>query len=120
MPVWLPHVLTLVGVVIVGLLSVWGSHVVSKRNARSADKTAEAAVQQAINTGFEKLTAGFTTQMDEAKGEMSDLRGWIRDLIQHIESLENLLRLHGIPIPARSIPHRLMAMGGQFEGPANG
>lgn len=107
---WIPQLFTLAGVVLAGLLTVWGSHIVSKRNARSADRTADAAVQQAINDGFSSLTEGFTHQLNEARAEITDLRGWIRELIQHIDSLEGMLREHApaVPIPPRrALPHPL-------------
>lgn len=115
--------LTLLGALLTGLLAVWGSHLVSKRNARAADKSAEASVQQAINNGFTALTEGFTAQLDEAKQEITDLRGWIRELIQHIESLETLMRDHApeIPLPARrTLPHPLAIVASNGETPRHG
>jgi len=107
---WLPQIVTLAGVAVTGLATVYGAHLVSKRNAKSADRVADAAVQTAINAGFETLMGGFTTQLDSAKSEIVELRGWIRELIQHMESLEEILRGQEIPVPPRRHRPHLLAL----------
>lgn len=64
--------------------------------ARATEIAASAAVQQAINDGFAKLNAGWETRV-------TALEGAVRDLIQHVESLEEIFRKNGWPIPARPV-----------------
>lgn len=100
---WLPLILT-AGV---GALTVLGSYLAARLAARAANKTADANVQNSINDGFRAMTVGFKEELAAAKSEIVELRGWIRDLIQHIESLEALLRPTGLDVPQRRFPHAL-------------
>lgn len=115
---------TLLGGGIAGLVSLK----VSKRQLRPAVIAADAAVQQQINEGFEKLARQYTARnaelmeelgktraelaeanrkLDEALTTADQLTGELRDLTQHVESLENALR-QGRQIPARRRrPHPL-------------
>lgn len=86
------------------------------RTAQAAETTAESRVQEAINSGFEKLTARYEERDEAWQLEVSQLRGEIRDLSQHVESLEKILRENGIPIPQRKHKHAqangLIVVGG--------
>lgn len=112
------------GAVIAGAVALW----VGRRTANAQDKTADAAVIAAevaaraqIAEGFRALTAQYETRnkdlleqnqelngkldealekLDEALNRADQLAGEVRDLTQHVESLESALR-EGRPIPAR-------------------
>ncbi len=126
MPTWLPNVLTLAGVAITGLLTLWGSAVVTRRTAKAEDRKADAAVQASINAGFEALNAGWKMHTDEmrvdlletkgelikARGEIADLRGYIREFFQHIDSLEQMLRNNGLAVPERRYPPAFALING--------
>lgn len=120
-------VLTVLGGIAVALISGGVSFGATRVNARSTRVTAEAEVQRALNDGFEKLVSGLRGQLDvtshelettrgelhDARMEMIDLRGWVRDLIQHVESLEIMLRKAGIDVPPpRTRPHPLTLIEG--------
>lgn len=72
----------------------------------------KAAFQQAINDGFTKLTDQLQEERDRDRAafeaariawaaERASLKGEIRNLTQTVESLENFLRRHGLPVPER-------------------
>lgn len=83
--------------------------------AVAAQEAAGAHVQLAINTGFEILTKAMHLEMDgmreelaEARQEITSLKqtideqaGELRNLSQHIVSLENNLRANGLEVPER-------------------
>lgn len=118
---WIGPTLALAGTVSATGLSVLGSWLVVRRSSKAGERSADAQVQMAINDGFKTLTATFQAELDETRQELmsartqiTDLRGWIRDLIQHVESLEGLLRAAGVEVPARSriYPHPLTVIEG--------
>lgn len=125
--------LTILGVVLAAFVSALASVTVTKITAKSTRVAAEAEVQKAINDGFQKLTEGLRGQLKDTQGdlagarrelkegraEMADLRGWVRELLQHIESLEIILRAHGVDIPKRQsvYPHALAIIEGGYKAP---
>lgn len=114
-------------------LTALGAWVIARRQGNAQDKTAnaaaiaaEAAVQQTINQGFATLTAQYEARntdllqqnaslegkLDEALGKLDEalaradqVTGEMRDLTQHVESLESTLRRMGYDIPQRRRPH---------------
>lgn len=112
------------GAMIAGGVSVW----VARRQGKAQDKTADASIQEQINAGFAALTRQYEARntdllqqnqelagkldeanrkLDEALERADQLAGEVRDLTQHVESLEEALR-KGRPIPARrKRPHPL-------------
>lgn len=116
MQVWIPAVLSFLGAIVTGAMGAWALTRKARFEASSAKATAEAAVQTVINDGFHKLTEQLQEELRHAKTEaaklredMADLQGWIRDLIQHIESLERNLSENGLDVPERNFPHPLLA-----------
>lgn len=126
MPPWLPHVLTLVGVVVVAGGGLLGSVLVARNSRRTALQvarkeaasakqiaqvqatSAHAEVQEAINAGFHEMLEAWKTergvmeaQLAEATALITGLKGEVRHLIQHVESLEKVLRDQGLKIPRR-------------------
>jgi len=91
----------------VGALSSLVTFLVSKRPAQAAEVTAEAAWQTAMNAGFEALTQQYETANRALIGKVEHLEGTVRDLAQHVESLESILRANGLPIPTRPVPVNL-------------
>lgn len=64
---------------------------------------AEAQQQATINEGFTALLKAAMESNREMQLEMVQLRGELRNLDQHILSLEEELRRHGIPLPKRPL-----------------
>lgn len=110
------------GAVVSGLVSAWIAHRQGKaqdQTANAAAVAAEAAVQDTINAGFAALTAQYERRntdllqqnaalegkLDEALHKLDQQQGEIRDLTQHVESLEATLRRLGYDIPQRKRPH---------------
>ncbi len=81
------------GAVIVGIISFFGGR-----------GTSEAAVQNAINSGFKDLTAALQKEREENHTLIDELTGRVANLEQHMLSLEALLRDNGIPVPRRPAP----------------
>lgn len=96
-----------------GALSVFSSHVVSKRTVKAQNVQAEASIQTAINGGFETLMKAAQGEREELRTEISGLREVVRKLIGHVESLEAILRDRGIPFPA--LPPFTMIEGGKKD-----
>lgn len=101
---WAQALIAAFGGVIVAAISAWVTLATTKK---SAARSADAAVQQAINDGFTKLTSQYDAVNTRLNQKISDLEGVVRDLTQHVESLERVLRDNGIPVPVRapSAPH---------------
>lgn len=117
------------GALVAGAVSVY----IAKRQGKSQDATAqaaavaaEAAVQDTIYAGFAALTAQYERRnadllqqnealeakldealekLDEALSRADQVTGEMRDLTQHVESLESALRRLGHDIPQRKRPH---------------
>ena len=79
-----------VGAVVTGV-SAW---IVARITVKPQLVASDAQVQAAINEGFKALTAQY-----EARN--ADLVAELRELTQHIESLEAALRRAGLDIPVR-------------------
>lgn len=89
----------------VSALVAWA---IARRTAKATDRTADAAFQQAMNDGFAKLTARYEALNTDLVERVEQLTGEVRDLTQHIESLEKILRDEGLPVPQRrKHPHPL-------------
>ena len=115
-------VITTAGAVAVALISGLAAWFVARRTAKPVAVQAEAAVQTAINDGFAKLAGQYEAMnkslqakadaqaqvIDEYSAKIDQLTGEVRDLTQHVESLESALRREGLPVPARrKHPHPL-------------
>lgn len=89
--------ITSVGLVIAGLVAVLGRRV----STRAEDKKADADVTTAVASAW--ATYGEQLALDRAadRKRIADLEGRVASMEQHIASLENLLRKHGIDIPHR-------------------
>lgn len=114
-------------------LTALGAWIIALRQGKPQDKTAEAAliaakaaVSAEITEGFRVLTAQYEARntdllqqneelngkLDEALGKLDEalaradqVTGEMRDLTQHVESLESALRRLGYDIPKRKRPH---------------
>lgn len=107
------------GVVGGAAVTALGAWVVARISSKPQVITADATVQAAINAGFQALTTQYerrNKELEEANGELNrkldealamldQQQGEIRDLTQHVESLENTLRRLGHDIPQRKRPH---------------
>lgn len=98
---------TALGALLVAVVSGLVTWIVARVNVRPADKTADASFQQAMNEGFATITARYEAMNAELMERVDQLSGEVRDLTQHIESLERILRDEGLPVPERRRPHRL-------------
>lgn len=72
--------------------------------AQAAGVSAEAAWQTAMNEGFAKLSAQYEDRNKELGEQVTRLEGTVNNLVQHVESLETILRANGLPIPLRPVP----------------
>ena len=118
MPDWLPQLLTFLAAIVTAGVTAWATVTVARRQTKVAVKAADAEVQKSINDGFEKLTVQLHAEIERmqralasAEAEMEDLRGWIRELIQHIESLERILQSNGLDVPSRQSSARILPGG---------
>jgi type II secretory pathway pseudopilin PulG len=106
----------LLGAALSGMVAL----VVAQMNAKNAKQTAEATVQNAITTGFTALATQYKVANDDLvsknealQAEVTTLTGWVRDLVQHVQSLETIIRkakIPGVKIPVRKGPHPLAAL----------
>ncbi len=72
--------------------------------AYSAGKgTSIAAIQNSLNASFEKLVQELQEERKRDRQRLLDLEAQCNGLSQHIESLEGILRRHGIEIPRRPL-----------------
>lgn len=97
-----------VGSAVVTGLAAW---LLLRRSAPAADKTADAAMVDAVNARLETLMAGYETSIDGLRTQVSSLEGAVRGLIEHVDGLENALRTHGLPVPARP-PYPIVVIPG--------
>jgi hypothetical protein len=124
---WVGNAASAAGAAIITVLGAIG---VARLNAKPAGKTADAAgeaagaaVQVAINAGFEILTKAMRAEMDELRGEVTRMSqtiaaqdatiqeqtGELRNLSQHVVSLEKVLRDNGIDVPERPVVASVLA-----------
>lgn len=113
--------IAVVGAVVAAALGALAQAVAARLTAKPASKTADAAVQTAINDGFAKLMAERERLDEVLRSEMEDLRGEVRNLTQHVISLESLLRDNGLEavIPPRPVKGEIQPLivleGGKKE-----
>jgi hypothetical protein len=107
--------------VVVGGFGALSTYLASRRAAQPATMAAEADLQQSINDGFSRLMLERKKIDDERdliwRGLIEDLRGDVRNLTQHVESLERLLRENGLghvipPRPVKGEPQALIMLEG--------
>lgn len=112
-------------VALLGGLAAAGSATVSaalarraiNRTADAALLTGEAVAQGKVNEGFVALLDGFKQTQADANEKIEVLTGEVRELTQHIISLENILRDNGLPIPQRRfMAHRLSVVAPPSSG----
>lgn len=114
-------------------LSTLGAWLVAHLNRPAVMRTAEAAAQIAINEGFKVLTKQYSDandalarDRDDVKAKLDAVVGWLTDLVQHVQSLEMILRrakIPGVKIPRRPEPHPLalrLVAGTDMPGLAKG
>lgn len=68
------------------------------------------AAQQVVNEGFVSLVAGLREDLAELRQSNTELKGIVRDLDQHLLSLEERLRVAGLEIPRRPHPHPILSV----------
>jgi len=106
-----PALATLFGAAAGAVSTALATIIVQRRPASvTADaqaRAADAQYEKAIHEGFAKLLGEAMEQLNGAKAEIQMLRGELTNLIQHIDSLERLLREQGVDIPMRQRPHVL-------------
>jgi hypothetical protein len=97
------------------IVTVLGAVGVARYQSKPANQTAGAQMQIAINAGFEILSKAMHAEMEGMRQELSDARdamagqertiqeltGEIRNLSQHVVSLEKILRDAGMEVPDR-------------------
>lgn len=93
--------------VVVAVLGVFGAWLAAKQGAKSALKTADAAAQDTINAGFKTLMDASEEARASLEAQVAELTGHVRQLVQHVDSLEIILRDQGLPVPVRPFPHPL-------------
>lgn len=110
-----------VGLVAVAVIAGVSSWLVARMTVKPAHVTASAAVQDMINDGFRELMAARDAADAKRDKEWQDtaenLMGEIRNLTQHVESLETILRKRGLghivpPRPKRGKPQQFTVMNG--------
>jgi len=114
-----------VAALVAAVLSSFATVVASRLTAKPAYITAEAAVQGMINDGFAHLMAARDAadaqRAKEWQETVNHLMGEIRNLTQHVESLETIMRKRGLghivpPRPKRGKPQQFTVMeGGKSE-----
>lgn len=104
-------VVAIVGGVAAAVSAMFSAAVARRAVNKTADATmvkAEADVQDMINAGFRDFMAAHKQSQKDANEKIEVLTGEVRELTQHLISLESLLRANGIPVPERRfMPHRL-------------
>lgn len=105
---WAVPLLTFAGVVTAGAFTVLGHWLASRAAAKPAQTTADATAQATIQQGFADLVEKLRTELDgarvevaAARAEILELRGELRDNLQHLDSLERLLQAQGVNVPVR-------------------
>lgn len=96
------------------LSAIVASWITARFSSKPAQRTADATAQTAINQGFEDLIRELRAELSASRQERGrlqlaivNLRSAIRGLVQHIESLEAIMRQNGLTIPEsprRSMP----------------
>lgn len=104
-----------VGVVGGAAVTALGAWIVARVTAKPQVIASDAQVQAAINEGFRALAGQYEARnadllaqnavlegkLDEALHKLDQTQGELRDLVQHVESLESALRRLGHDIPER-------------------
>lgn len=94
-------VIEVLGALAVAALSSVVTLIISRKPVQV---TAEAAWQTAMNDGFKKLSEQYEARNQELGDQVTRLEGTVNNLVQHVESLETILRANGLPIPLRPVP----------------
>lgn len=94
---------------VLGLVGVVVTRLLSRRNERT---TADAAAHEAVAGGFTEFANAWREERQELKAELVKMHGVMRDMDQHLISLENILRAQGLDIPKRPNPHPILAANG--------
>lgn len=107
----------LVGAGLVGAFAQWAVARLQQKpaavTASAAQTQADAALITAIAEASAALLRPLREELDAARGEITELRGHLRDAVQHMESLEAILRKQGMDVPKRKTPHVLALVAGE-------
>lgn len=87
--------------VILAVIGVMGSVLVALIGFFGGRGSVSAQLQGQLNASFKALTDKLVKEREADEKEMASLRGEVRQLDQHIRSLEELLRRSGIEVPPR-------------------
>lgn len=109
--------------VVVAIVGALATTWAARRTAKPAAVSAEAAIQQQINDGFRSLMAArdaadavrqaeWTRTVTELNRTIEALQGEVRNLTQHVESLETVMRKRGLAhvIPPRPKPRKVQPL----------